>query len=114
MLAFFGLITAIKRDDFEGLLKAEVTLEDISHTRLKIPYGAALRYQEAVERKIFDKFVVAFPNVVEHKISRDPAILGVKYTSEGDAEMYMVVYWDLERDKARVIKQIKDFGKFKV
>jgi hypothetical protein len=113
-------INDTERDPRSGLLVAELKKEDIFSTSIKIPLGAALRYQEAKESKLFEQFAVVYPNVIEQQITRDPAILGLRRSQRSNSwggtewDQYMIVYWDLEKDQARAIKQIKDFGKFKV
>jgi hypothetical protein len=86
----------------------------------KIPYGAKLKVLEAKKTGIFKDFVYITPefNYEErYKIikypelpSIDPAILG---TTE-DGRMYMIVYWDIEKDVAKVVKEIEHFKKFKL
>lgn len=99
----------IELRETRGVLKAEITVEEIGLTKVKIPYGAALRYKEAKDKGAFDSFAVVYPNVVEQQITRDPAIIGMK-----NGQMFMVVYWDLEKDKERVIRKLRDYRKFKV
>lgn len=121
----FGVMIAqIGREERDlDLLQVELMIEPIEITSIRIPYGAALRYQEAKAKGVFNTFVVAYPNVsvIEKPLSRDPAILGVKeiepYESRftpGKRQYYMVVYWDLVKDKARAERGIRDYGKFKV
>ncbi len=116
MGSFLAMMIAFAANDLErhssgirGLLKAELTREGIQETSIKIPYGAALRYQEALAKGVFDSFTVVYPNVIEQEITRDPAILGHR-----NGQQYMIVYWDIEKDRERAIRKIKDFSKFKV
>lgn len=115
MIAFAA--NDLERHDFRisGLLVAQLTREPIEHTSIKIPYGAALRYQEAKAKGVFDSFTVVYPNVIEQEITRDPAIIGNRRHPSGNGwQEYMIVYWDIEKDKARTIQKIKDYKKFKV
>jgi hypothetical protein len=89
-------------------------LDDVTE---KIPYGAKLKVLEAKNTGIFKNFVYAAPIFNAEKgqhtfnfPSVDPAILGVT----PDYRQYMIVYWDIDKDVARVIKEIEQFKKFKL
>lgn len=89
-----------------------IPLEDVSD---EIPYGAKLKVLEAKKSNIFEDFVYAKPEFfIERKIINmpvvDPAILGVTR----DKRMYMIVYWDIDKDVEKVVKQIEHFKKFKL
>lgn len=84
-----------------------------------IPYGAKLKVLEAKKTKIFNDFVYATPEFSVENIEIDflpelppidPAILGVT----ADQRMFMIVYWDIEKDAEKVTSQIKKFKKFKL
>lgn len=94
---------------------------------IKIPRGAKLKVAEAVDTKIFDGFVVAFPKfeVKKHKInikekiipriSIDPAICGITTDESGESvRLFMVVCWDRKRDIDKTKKSIKRFLKYKI
>lgn len=102
-------MTAFMMDELRTKLVASLVTEPIRFASIKIPYGAALRYKEALEKGVFESFEVIYPNVVEQKIAKDPAIVGLK-----QGQMYMIVFWDIAKDRERVIRKIKDFQKFKV
>jgi hypothetical protein len=96
-------------------LKVQINYVPLNEAQVKIPRGAKLKVLEAQETKIFEGFVLASPKfIVEHKevqFSRpDPAILGVTK----DKRLFMIVYWDVERDVERVVKDIETFKKFKL
>jgi hypothetical protein len=102
--------------------KLEVVLDmkHLSHVDVKIPYGAKLKVLEAKETGIFKEFVYASPkfnvetkewqNTIHLNLNIHPAILGVTQ----DDRMFMIVYWDVKKDKERIIKQINQFKKFKI
>lgn len=89
----------------------------LSSVSERIPYGAKLKVFEAKKTGIFKDFVYITPEFnyeVRHSVikypdwpSLDPAILG---TTE-DGRMYMIVYWDIEKDVAKVVKEIEHFKK---
>jgi hypothetical protein len=96
-------------------MKVQINYVPLKEAQVKIPRGAKLKVLEAQETKIFEDFVLASPKfIVEHKevqFSRpDPAILGVTK----DKRLFMIVYWDVERDVERVVKDIESFKKFKL
>lgn len=96
-------------------MKVQINYVPLKEAQVKIPRGAKLKVLEAMETKIFEDFVLVSPKfIVEHKevhFSRpDPAILGVTK----DKRHFMIVYWDVERDVERVIKDIDAFKKFKL
>lgn len=119
---FVGGVACTERDDYweDKRLRVRLITENIEHTHIKIPFGALLRLKEAKEKKIFDYFVVAYPSVLTENLSRDPAILGVKYgpktefTHTRDEDKYMIVFWDLEKEQAKAVRDIKEFGRFKL
>jgi hypothetical protein len=98
-------------------LDVNVESELLSKVSEKIPYGAKLKVLEAKNTGIFNDFVYVAPEFRvtkgEHRISFpqvDPAILGVA----PDNRRYMIVYWDIDKDIARVIKEIEHFKKYKL
>jgi hypothetical protein len=99
-------------------LEVKLDMEPLSSVDTKIPYGAKLKVLEAQKTGIFKDFVYASPKfTVDTRtwqntlhINIDPAILGVTK----DSRMFMVVYWDVIKDKERVIKEINQFKKFKL
>lgn len=62
-------------------------VEDFDTTKVEIPYGAKLRYEEAVETKEFDQFLVCYPSLEE---LTDPAIVGVA----DDGSWKLIALWD--------------------
>jgi hypothetical protein len=102
-------------------INVNLVSQSLSTVAIKIPMGAKLKVLEAKETGIFEDFVYAYPmfsinrkeiEVRKYipKINIDPAILGVTK----DQRMYMIVYWDVKKDIAHVLQQVKDFRKFKV
>ncbi|MDD5649650.1 MAG: hypothetical protein PHF86_04420 [Candidatus Nanoarchaeia archaeon] len=99
------------------LIDVNINSIPLSKVTDKIPYGAKLKVLEAKETGIFEDFVFITPEFVSsvkhHNVSFpsvDPAILGVTT----DKRMYMIVYWDIEKDVAKVVKEIEHFKKFKL
>lgn len=103
-----------------GWEKIEVALETekLSSTNIRIPYGAKLKTLEAQETGIFEGFAVVHPEFRESRhesrisVMRnlDPAILGITR----DKRMFMVVYWDIKKDKERVVADLKRYRKHKL
>jgi len=62
-------------------------VEEYDKATINIPYGASLRYDEAVDSKEFNRFLVCYPNMEE---LTDPAIVGI--TPYG--EMKLIALWD--------------------
>lgn len=97
-------------------MNVELHGEPLNRTNIKIPRGAKLRTVEAMESKIFEEFVIFTPKfTIEHEVIKpkqrlDPAICGVTK----DERMFMIVYWDIEHDKEKIIKDIKRYKKFKL
>jgi hypothetical protein len=99
-------------------LEVALDMKSLSSVDTRIPYGAKLKVLEAKETGIFRDFVYASPKFsAETKIWQntlhiniDPAILGVTQ----DERMFMIVYWDIKKDKERIIKEIHQFRKFKI
>jgi len=103
-----------KRYSFD-YMKVDINYTPLKEAQVKIPRGAKLKVLEAQETKIFEDFVLVTPKfVLDHKEvyfgKIDPAILGVTK----DKRHFMIVYWDIERDIERVIKDIGAFKKFKL
>lgn len=99
------------------IINVDLDLTPLSSVNEKIPYGAKLKVLEAKKTDIFSHFVYATPkfhtNDNEKVIklpSIDPAILGATL----DKRLYMIVYWDIDKDIERVVKQIEHFKKFKL
>lgn len=113
--------TVIKRTikfEFE-FLTVRLKNERLQETRIKIPYGAKLKLKEAKDTSIFEDFKIVYPGSnLEHTektfiFSRkllDPAIIGIT----SDNRMYMIVYWDVQKDVEKTLKDIKTFTKFKL
>jgi hypothetical protein len=117
VVLIFGFVTWGGRRIQYALMKIKLKSLPLSEVTEKIPYGAKLKVLEAQETGIFKDFVYIAPefevNRKVHNIlfpSIDPAILGVT----GDKRMYMIVYWDIENDVEKVVKQIEHFKKFKL
>jgi hypothetical protein len=106
-ILYYRMLVAIK----------STPLRDVSE---KIPYGAKLKVLEAQKTRIFEGFAYISPKFsyeqTRHTIKLpelpelDPAILG----TTKDGRMYMIVYWDIEKDIAKVVKEIEHFKKFKL
>ena len=115
---FTGLGSLFNSKKYEfNYLQIKLKLTPLSQVDTKIPYGAKLKVLEAQRTKIFNDFVMAYPEFhTAHKEVKtpsfriDPAILGVT----ADKRMFMIVYWDIKRDVEKVIKDIKMFHKFKL
>lgn len=97
-------------------LKVKLDMTPLKLSNIKIPYGAKLKLQEAIESNIFQDFIIARPSfIIERKeihnrFNIDPAIIGVTK----DLRMFMIVYWDIKKDKEKIINQINYFKKFKL
>jgi hypothetical protein len=100
-----------------------VKLETIplGQVKTKIPRGAKLKVLEAQNTHIFQEFVYVTPDFeakskyFEVDLKKilppiDPAILGITI----DKRLYMIVYWDIEKDIEKVVKKIDHFKKFKL
>jgi hypothetical protein len=99
------------------LMWVKINMTPLSEVTTKIPYGAKLKVLEAKKTKIFEDFVYVTPEFYtegkRHTInfpSIDPAIVGLT----SDKRMYMIVYWDIEKDVAKVVKEIEHFKKYKL
>jgi hypothetical protein len=98
------------------VLKVKLDMTPLKKVDMKIPYGAKLKVQEAAKTGIFEDFVLAKPVFsVEQKeiiidLKPDPAILGITK----DSRMFMIVYWDIQKDKEKVLKEIHRFRKYKL
>lgn len=96
--------------------KVDLNVEELSITNIKIPFGAKLKTLEAKKSGIFEDFRIITPQfTVDHRIisfkrTVDPAIVGVT----ADNRWYMIVYWDIEHDKEKLMKDIERYKKFKV
>ena len=101
-------------------MKVKLNIEPIKETKIKIPYGAKLKFKEAKDSNLFEDFSIAFPQFYttnknihprfEIPKPPDPAILGITK----DNRFFMVCFWDVEHDVDRVKTDIKRFKKFKV
>jgi len=98
-------------------LDVEIESKLLSSISEKIPYGAKLKVIEAKKTGIFKDFIYVSPEFhvkkMSHKITFstvDPAILGVTT----DNRKYMIVYWDIDKDVAKIVKEIEHFKKFKL
>lgn len=102
-----------------GVILKVVPLDE---TEMDIPRGAKLKTEEAFDTKIFRSFVIAYPQfrVEKHRlkirekviprIKLDPAICGVTE----DGRLFMIVCWDIKRDKDKTKQSIKRFKSFKL
>ena len=100
-----------------SVLEVDIDMKPLKSVRERIPYGAKLKVLESSKKGIFVDFVYATPKFDINDTLKeinfpkvDPAILGVTL----DKRMYMIVYWDIEKDIAKVVKQINHFKKFKL
>lgn len=102
-------------------LWVKVKQENIKETGIKLPYHAKLKVLEARDKKIFEDFIIMYPemHIITHEVEKitvienrppDPVILGVTR----DKRFYMVAWWDIEKDIDRVEQNIELFKKFKV
>lgn len=102
-------------------LVIDLDVEDVRNTRMKIPYGAKLRLEEAFETGKFDSFKIAYPKPYIVNVAKpapkivDPAIIGCKKNKlTGSEKWYMIVFWDIPKDKEITEKKIKQLKKFKL
>jgi len=135
---FIGAIGAIigagwaffNKVDFRyTFIDVNLDIQKLEETDIRIPYGAKLKTDEARETGIFDGFAIITPKFTQQKreltsqqmrdairerfapkFSFDPAIVGITR----DNRMFMVVYWDIENDREKVITDIEKFKKFKL
>ena len=121
ILLICGIGTWDKKKLSYFIIAVKVDTIPLSSVSSPIPYGAKLKVLEAKKTGIFKDFVFATPEFVieskNHIIDMkknfpqiDPAILGVTE----DKRMYMIVYWDLDKDVEKIIKNINDFKKYKL
>lgn len=121
ILLIYGICTWDKKKLSYFIIAVKVDTIPLLSVSSPIPYGAKLKVLEAKKTGIFKDFVFATPEFVieskNHIIDMkknfppiDPAILGVTQ----DKRMYMIVYWDLDKDVEKVIKNINDFKKYKL
>lgn len=117
VLLIFGFATWSGKRIHHSVLKIDLEMQTLQSVQESIPYGAKLKVLEASKTGIFNNFVFAKPKFeaknLEHEVrfpSVDPAILG----NTSDKRMYMIVYWDLDKDVEKVIKKINHFKKFKL
>lgn len=89
---------------FSGLeqsdqIRVRLVKDEIRNARVRIPYGAQLRMEEAKDKGIFESFQAVYPNVVtEHQMARerDPALVGLY-----NGAMFLICSWDLPEDIAK-------------
>lgn len=104
------------------ILDIKLDLIKLDQVTEKIPYGAKLKIKEAQNTNLFQSFVFATPSFTTRKLNdiynksnkklpkNDPAILGVTL----DQRMYMIVYWDIQKDTEKIIKNINKLKPFKL
>ena len=102
-------------------LVVDLQVEDVRETSMTIPYGAKLRLKEAYDTGKFDNFKIAYPQPSIQQVDKpapkivDPAIIGCKRNTLTHAEKwYMIVFWDIPKDKEITEKKIKELKKFKL
>jgi hypothetical protein len=112
-----GIVVFVNTKWEYTFINVKLAMEPIEGTTIKIPYGAKLKIKEAKDSKIFENFVIAHPEFETEQRSYkmpefqiDPAILGVTK----DSRMFMIVYWDIEHDKEKIVKNLEDYKKFKL
>lgn len=117
VLAIAGFWAWSGKDIEYTVMSVDIRSRPLSSVTDKIPYGAKLKVQEAMNTKIFTNFVYVTPefNIKSEELRVfppiiDPAILG----ETADRRRYMIVYWDIDKDVARVVKEIEHFKKFKL
>ena len=97
-------------------IRIRLKTEAIEDTKIQILKGAALKFKEAKDTDIFSKFTISYPEVYCKGIdtvkqpNMDPAILAQTV----DGRMFMVVWWDIEKDVEKSITKIKDLKQFKL
>jgi len=120
----YGIYFLTQRTSFEyTFIGVGTDVEPLEDTEVKIPYGAKLKALEAKESGIFEGFAIITPQFKqtnkkfdnpfkppEFNFALDPAIVGITR----DNRMYMICYWDLAKDKEKVIDDIEHFKKFKI
>lgn len=117
--SFIGAIVVIFKNVEDGFdydfMAVKVDSRPLRDSDIKIPYGAKLKIKKAKDTKIFEDFVIVHPEFnLEHKhfqpsFKVDPAVLGVTR----DNRTFMIVYWDIEKDREKVIRNIQSYKKFK-
>lgn len=91
-------------------------MEDVKDTMIEIPRIAKLKMKEAKDSELFEAFTIAHPQFrVDRQIyaptfKLDPVILGVTK----DSRMFMICWWDIQKDIDKVLKNINLFKKFKI
>jgi len=101
-------------------LDAKLDVENLDATDVRLPYGVKLKVAEAMDTKIFEGFSIARPIMTEghstvdlsHKFLSfiDPAVLGVTV----DKRMFMIAYWDIDKDIDKTKESISKFERFKI
>jgi hypothetical protein len=84
------------------LNEIKLTIEPVDKTDIYIPRGAKINLKEAKTTGLFKEFYIAKPSIVQKQI--DPALLG----KTEDNRLFMICYWDIERDLIEVTEQAKD------
>ena len=120
LIAGFMFMDDSKIPDHPKLV-IDLEVENVKHTSMKIPYGAKLRMEEAFDTGKFDSFKISYPKPRIENVKRpapkivDPAIIGCKKNSlTGSEKWYMVVFWDIPKDKEITEKKIKELKRFKI
>ena len=93
-------------------------MEDIKVTTVKIPFFAKLKIKEAMEKKIFSGFSIAYPHLDIVKRTAyffvpqmvDPVILGIA----ADGRMYLVAWWNVKKEIDNIQQNIELLRKYKV
>ncbi len=102
-----------------NFLRIGLITEAAGSTTMEIPYGAKLRMKEAKDKGLFDSFHVVHPNMEQVKlmadqiIMRDPALIG-SVTVHGETRSFLISYWDIEKDRERLLVDMARFKKMKV
>lgn len=100
-------------------LKVGLVEQPAGETSIEIPYGAKLRMKEAKEKNIFDSFSVVHPDMEKIKlmddtiVSHDPALLGI-VTVGKETRKFLISYWDIEKDRERLLMDMNRIRKMKV
>jgi len=109
-------ISIFKSRDAFQFINVHLRKEKVQDTCVRIPKGAKLKLLEAKESGIFNSYSIAYPEIYsKHPDSiksprMDPAILA----NTVDGRMFMVVWWDVEKDIERSITDINKFKQFKL
>jgi hypothetical protein len=81
---------------------AYVRTEWVKETNVEIPYGGMLKLKEAIDKDIFQGFMVLFPEINRDRKLRDPILAGIIYDNDQSKRYYMLYAWDMDKDRDRL------------